>query len=39
MKREKQYEDSDMFAGYALLFGTAVMIGLIIYKCIVYGIG
>ena len=39
MKREKQYEDSAMFAGYALLFGTVVMIGLIIYNCIVYGIG
>ena len=38
MKREKQYEDSAMFAGYALLFGMAFMIGLIIYNCIVYGI-
>jgi hypothetical protein len=41
MKREKQYEDSATFAGYALLalvFGIVVMIGLIIYNCIVYGI-
>lgn len=38
MKREKQYEDSAMFAGYGLLCGIVVMVGLIIYNCIVYGV-
>jgi hypothetical protein len=38
MKREKQYEDSATFAGYAMLGGILTLIGLIIYNCIVYGI-
>lgn len=38
MKRDKQYEDSAMLAGYAMLGGILTLIGLVIYNVIVYGI-
>jgi len=38
MKKEKQYEDSAMLAGYAMLGGILTLVGTIIYNVIVYGI-
>ena len=38
MKRDKQYEDSATFAGYAMLGGIITLIGLIVYNVIVNGI-
>ena len=38
MKRDNQYRDSSMFAGYAMLGGVILLVSTIIYNCIVNGI-
>lgn len=39
MKRDKQYRDSALFAGIGMISFVTIVIGMIIYNIVVYGIG